>query len=527
MNSKDGIKLRFFVFLVCLIGANLLAQVKMTEEMWPLPTYEVEPAEKAPYFFTGENYQGARKVIYPYALNDVISNTKETQEWQTLTLENEYIKLGITPEMGGKLYYATDKSNDYNFIYKNNEVKPSNIGMTVAWTSGGIEWCVFHHHRPSTMLPMDYSTAENEDGSKTIFIGETEPRHRMRWTIGVTVRPGKSYFEAEVSIYNPTPYTNTFLYWANVAAHTNENYQIIFPPSVEFATFHSKNDFTQWPFSTEEYVGQDFTEGVDISYWKNVKGSASFFAWDLQEDFMGGYDHGTNSGTVHIGDHNIIKGAKCWEWGSGPVGQATEGKLTETSGPYVEIMVGAYSDNQPDYTWIKPYEVKRWKQYWYPVKDIEGFKNANLDAAVNLEKREGNTVFLGYHSTQKLENARILLKNGNNIVYQKDIQISPEKAFVQSVKMKGDFNLTDLYTEMVDLKTNTTIISYQPLEKKKTEELPQEVKRPLAPEDIETVDELYVTGSRMEQFYKNPDSYYQEVLKRDPNHHYNDELYEC
>lgn len=518
MNSKDGIKLRFFVFLMCLIGANLLAQVKMTEEMWPLPTYEVEPAEKAPYFFTGENYQGARKVIYPYALNDVISNTKETQEWQTLTLENEYIKLGITPEMGGKLYYATDKSNDYNFIYKNNEVKPSNIGMTGAWTSGGIEWCVFHHHRPSTMLPMDYSTAENEDGSKTIFIGETEPRHRMRWTIGVTVRPGKSYFEAEVSIYNPTPYTNTFLYWANVAAHTNENYQIIFPPSVEFATFHSKNDFTQWPFSTEEYVGQDFTEGVDISYWKNVKGSASFFAWDLQEDFMGGYDHGTNSGTVHIGDHNIIKGAKCWEWGSGPVGQATEGKLTETSGPYVEIMVGAYSDNQPDYTWIKPYEVKRWKQYWYPVKDIEGFKNANLDAAVNLEKREGNTVFLGYHSTQKLENARILLKNGNNIVYQKDIQISPEKAFVQSVKMKGDFNLTDLYTEMVDLKTNTTIISYQPLEKKKTEELPQEVKRPLAPEDIETVDELYVTGSRMEQFYKNPDSYYQEVLKRDPNH---------
>ncbi|WP_242091732.1 DUF5107 domain-containing protein [Aestuariivivens sediminicola] len=492
--------------------------VKLTEEMRELPTYKVEAPEKAPYFFTGENYQGARKVIYPYALNDVISNTKEMQPWQFLKLENEYIELGITPEMGGKLYYATDKSNAYNFIYKNNEVKPSNIGMTGAWTSGGIEWCVFHHHRPSTMLPMDYSTAAHEDGSKTIFIGETEPRHRMRWTVGITVHPHKSYFEAELSIYNPTPYTNTFLYWANVAAHTNENYQIIFPPSIEFATFHSKNDFTHWPFSTEEYRGQDFTKGVDISYWKNVKQSASFFAWDLQEDFMGGYDHGTNTGTVHIGDHNIVKGAKCWEWGSGPVGQATEARLTETSGPYVEIMVGAYSDNQPDYTWIKPYEVKRWKQYWYPVKDIEGFKNANLDAAVNLEKRKGNTVFLGYYSTQKLESARVVLKKGSEVVYQKDIQISPDNAFAQHIKMKEDFNEADLYTEMVDLKTNTIIISYQPLEKKAAGNLPEEVKRPPRPEDIETVDELHTTASRMEQFYKNPDYYYEEVLRRDPYH---------
>ena len=510
---------KFFILILLVIGITFLSfaqdEVKMSEEMWTLPTYKVEPAEKAPIFFTGESFQGARKVIYPYAKNDVISHKKEMKEWQFLLLENEYIKLGITPEIGGKLYYAADKSNNYNFIYKNNEVKPSNIGMTGAWVSGGIEWCVLHHHRASTMLPMDYSMAENEDGSKTIFIGETEPRHRMRWTVGVTVHPGKSYFEADLSIYNPTPYTNTFLYWANVAAHTNNNYQTIFPPSVDFATFHSKNEFTRWPISTEMYRRQDFTEGVDISWWKNVKQSASFFTWDLKEDFMGGYDHGTNSGTVHIGDHNIVKGAKLWEWGSGPRGQATEGRLTETSGPYVEIMVGAFSDNQPDYTWIRPYETKRWKQYWYPVKDIQGFKNANLDAAVNLEKRDGNKVFLGYHSTQKVAKARIILKNGNDIVLQKDLQISPEKAFTEMVEINDAYNFTDLYTEMVDTETNEVIIAYQPKEKSGTEKLPEIVKAPPAPKDIETVEELFVTGSRMEQFYKKSINYYEEALKRD------------
>jgi len=520
INFFNHFKKTTCIFLCSLLaGTNLFAQVKMSEEHLILPTYKVLAPEKAPVFFTNENYQGASRYTYPNALNDVISTEKVNQKWKFLILENEYIKLGITPEIGGKLYYATDKSNGYNFIYKNNEVKPGNLGMTGAWVSGGIEWCVLHHHRASTFLPMDYTLVENEDGSKTIYIGETEPRHRMRWTVGITVVPGKSYFEAEVSIYNPTPFTNTMLFWANVAAHTNTNYQTIFPPSVQLATFHSKNQFTHWPVSTEVYRGQDFTAGVDISWWKNVKESASFFAHDLQEDFMGGYDHGTNSGTVHIGDHNIVKGAKLWEWGSGPRGQATEGRLTETSGPYVEIMVGAYSDNQPDYTWIKPYETKRWKQYWYPVKDIEGFKNANLNAAVNLEQREDNTVFLGYHSTQKLEQARVILKNGEDIVLQKEIQISPENAFTQLIKLNGSYELVDLYTELVDTETGTVLISYQPKELGHVE-LPEVVEPPKLPEEIKSVEEVYLAGKRIEQFYNpryNALDYYKEVLKRDPN----------
>ncbi|QGY46648.1 DUF5107 domain-containing protein [Maribellus comscasis] len=508
-----------FILFYTILAHPLFAQVKLSEELWTLPTYPVLAPEKAPIFFTHENYQGASRYVYPYALNDVISNEKQEHDWKALILENEYIKLCVTPEIGGKLYYATDKTTDYNFVYKNNEVKPGNLGMTGAWVSGGIEWCVLHHHRASTFLPVDYSTAENKDGSKTIFIGETEPRHGMHWTIGITAFPGKSYFEADVAIYNPTPFTNTFLFWANVAAHTNENYQVIFPPSVQLATFHSKNDFTHWPISTEVYRGQDFTNGVDVSWWKNVKESASFFAHDLKEDFMGGYDHGTNTGTVHIGDHNIVKGAKLWEWGSGPRGQATEGRLTETSGPYVEIMVGAYSDNQPDYSWIKPFETKRWKQYWYPVKDIEGFKNANLNAAVNLEQRDENNVFLGYHATQEFENTRVILRNGDNIVFQKDIQISPETAFTETIELGGSFEMTNLYTELKNLETDEVLISYQPKEIKRPD-LPPVVEPPAAPEGIETIEEVYLAGKRIEQFYNpryNALDYYIEALQRDSN----------
>lgn len=521
MENKQPFPYQFayLLFFLILVSANyVFAQVKISEESWILPTYEVKPPDKNPMFFKGESYQGASKVIYPYALNDMISNDKTEKEWKALILENEYIKLCVTPEIGGKLYYATDKTTDYNFVYKNNVVKPANIGMTGAWVSGGIEWCVIHHHRASTMLPVDYTLVENTDGSKTIWIGETEPRHRMRWTIGITMFPGKSVYQTEVKIHNPTPFTNTFLYWANVAAHTNSDYQVIFPPSTTVATYHAKNSFTYWPFSTEVYNGRDFTKGVDISWWKNSVNQNSYFAYDLQEDFMGGYDHGRKTGTVHIGDHNIVKGAKLWEWGSGKHGQATEGRLTENDGPYVEIMVGAFSDNQPDYSWIRPYEVKSFKQYWFPIKDIGGFKNANLNGAVNLEKRESDKVFLGYYSTQKISKAKIVLKNNDKTIFEKQVEISPEKAFAETIQLEGNVELTDLFTEMTNAENGESLIAYQPVQIKKPEKLPEEVKRPELPQDIETTEELFLIGSRILQFYNptlNAMDYFTEALKRD------------
>ena len=65
--------------------------------------------------------------------------------------------------------------------------------------------------------------------------------------------------------------------------------------------------------------------------------------------------------------------------------------LTDTDGPYIELMVGAYSDNQPDYSWLEPFETKSFELHWYPFRDIGGVKNANLDAAVNLEATTNGT----------------------------------------------------------------------------------------------------------------------------------------
>jgi tetratricopeptide (TPR) repeat protein len=498
-------------------AAPAASPVRVWEEPLTLPTYRLDPPGLNPMFYTNESYQGAKKKIYPYPFQDQVANVREEKTYKALYLENEYIKLSILPEIGGRLFSALDKTNNYEIFYHQHVIKPALIGMLGAWVSGGIEWCVLHHHRSTTFMPVDYTLAENPDGSKTIWFGETERRHRMKWIIGVTLRPDKSYIEVTVKVFNRTAQPHSMLYWANVAVHANDDYQVIFPPSVRAATYHSKNDFSHWPISDEAYRGTNY-RGVDLTWWKNHPEPVSFFAWDLQEDFSGGYDHGQKAGVVHVGNHHVVCGAKLWEWSPGPRGRMWDKILTDADGPYAELMVGAFSDNQPDYSWIKPYETKTFTQYWWPIREIGGFKNANLDAAVNLELKSDEVASFGFCATAKHSNAKVRLTAGDELILERTIDIGPDKPFAGEVKIPSGTKETDLKASLIS-SSRETLISYKPVEREYDPELPEVVKAPPAPQDIERIEELYLTGLRLEQIHNprlNPDDYFEEVLKRDP-----------
>jgi tetratricopeptide (TPR) repeat protein len=367
-------------------------------------------------------------------------------------------------------------------------------------------------------MPVDHALAENADGSKTIWFGETERRHRMKWLIGVTLRPGSSCVEATVKIFNRTPHPHSILYWANVAVHVDENYQVIFPPSVTAATYHSKNDFVHWPIGAESYRGTDYRD-VNLSWWKNHPEPISFFAWNMQEDFMGGYDHGKKAGVIHVGNHHVVCGAKLWEWSPGPRGRMWDKILTDTDGPYAELMVGAFSDNQPDYSWIKPYEVKTFQQCWYPVREIGGCKKANLNAAVNLELTSDRQAKFGFNTTSAHSNARVSLTAAGRTIKEQTVAIGPDKPFVASVAVPEGAKAEDLRLSLTTA-AGQELIAYRPVAREYDPNLPPVVRNPSAPKDIETIEELYLTGLRVEQIHNprvDPSDYYEEALRRDPN----------
>lgn len=519
MRSKKVLLHILALTLFLLPAYRMDGQVKVWEEMLSLPTYEPKAPDKNPMFYVPDAYQGAKRVIYPYALMDNLSTEKQEKEHRAVYLENEYIKLCFLPDIGGRLFYATDKTNNYEIFYRQHVIKPANIGMLGAWISGGIEWCVFHHHRASTYLPVEYKLLDNDDGSKTIWFGEIEPRHRMKWSIGLTLHPGRSYIETDVRMFNHTEHTHSILYWANVATHVNEDYQVIFPPSVHQGAYHAKNSFIHWPVANEIYNGKDYTGQVDVSWWKNHPDPISIFAHELQEDFMGGYDHAREAGTVHVGNHHIVKGAKLWEWGPGEYGSVWDTEiLTDEDGPYAELMVGGFSDNQPDYSWIRPGEVKRLKQYWYPIRDIGGFKNANLDAALNLRLLSGKRVVIGLNASRELENCRVVLREKEKIIYETTISLGPGKPFKETIRINGKADLTRFKLSLMD-QAGKELISYQEKEPAYEAELPEPVSTPLRPEEIENIEELVLAGQRIMQFHNpglDPKAYFLEALGRDP-----------
>ena len=201
----------------------------------------------------------------------------------------------------------------------------------------------------------------------------------------IALRPGKAYIEISAQLYNGTSLPQTFLWWANPAVPVNEHTKTVMPPDVTAVMDHGKRDVSRYPIAIGTYYKHDYSEGVDIGRYKNVPVPTSYMAAKSEYDFVGGYDFGVGAGILHIADHHVSPGKKQWTWGNGDFGRAWDRNLTDANGPYVELMTGVFTDNQPDFTWLKPYEGKTFTQYFMPYKGVGQVKNATIDAAVNLE----------------------------------------------------------------------------------------------------------------------------------------------
>jgi tetratricopeptide (TPR) repeat protein len=489
------------------------AQVAISEAPISIPTYVLNDPDKNPAFYLPEVYQGAQLRIYPYVNNSSMTDQKVERIYKGLFLENEYIKLCILPELGGRLYYAVDKSNGYDMVYRNHVIKPALIGMTGGWISGGVEWNIPHHHRASTIMPVACRLEEHADGSKTIWVGETEKRSQTRWIVGLTLYPGKAYIETIIRYFNTTPVIQSFLAWANTAVHANPDYQVIFPPDAERAAFHSKVEFTDYPVADQFYQGIDFRGNIDLSWWKNTPSPTSFFAWGSIMNFLAGYDHGKNAGILLVGDHSVFPGKKFWNWGNNDVQRLWDKMLTDSDGPYLELMMGMYSDNQPDYSWNDPFGIKDGTMYYAPLRDIPSVKNANKNGAVNIALSPGK-ISIDVIVYAEFQHATIIVTDGESQILNEVASLKPGSTYHKEIKLIK--NPVSPGIRIFD-SAGEELVGYQP-EHRKNEPLPVPYKEPENPSEIKSPDDLYLTGLRLEQFHNavyDPTAYYFEALKRD------------
>ena len=494
--------------------------VKANKEQRIIPTYIPRKANDLPMFFENKPYQGASGRLYPLPFSDGISDDKTDVSYEVFTLENEYVKTDVVPALGGKILRGYDKCHDYDFIYYNEVVKPALVGLAGPWISGGIEFNWPQHHRPTTYMPLEAVIEENADGGKTVWTGEVEPFGRMKGMAGITVDAGRSYIKAKVRVYNRTDVPQLFMWWANLAVPVNDDYRTVFPPDCEWVNDHDRRAVLSWPIAKGLYKTArpyDFGEGTDLSRYSAVKVPSSYLISQGQSDmdFVAGYDCGIQKGIATVANHHISPGKKMWHWGIGDFGDMWCNNLTDKNGPYIELMTGVFTDNQPDFTWIAPYETKEFEQFWYPLYGIGDVKNATVDAAMNLEQRD-DKVYAGFNVTGCFKNVTMTLTAGGKTLYSKVLSMEPGKAYEAELPL-GGLSINDITASLTD-ENGKVLVSYKPYIRGQKQ--PIAVRQPVKrPRDYKTVEELYINGFHLEQYkqhnYK-PQDYYLEGLARDP-----------
>lgn len=491
--------------------------VKAWTEKVIIPTYGVGTPDKNPMFFEKRVYQGSSGVVYPNPIIEKIYDEKIDKEYLGVFLENKYLKIMILPELGGRVQMAYDKIKERHFIYYNQVIKPALVGLCGPWISGGIEFNWPQHHRPSTYEPIEFIIEEKEDGSKTIWVNEVEKMFHTKGMAGFTLYPDKAFLEIEAKLNNRNCTPQTFLWWANPAVKVHDNYQSIFPPDVHAVFDHGKRDVSDFPIATGTYYKVDYSPGTDISKYKNIPVPTSYMAVNSKYNFLGGYEHDIKAGMLHVADHHISPGKKQWTWGNGDFGMAWDRNLTDEDGPYIELMAGVYTDNQPDFTWLKPFEEKSFTQYFLPYRELEGVKNASKDLLINaVIYRNKIKIELFATWSQKL---RLNILKNENIIWTKAVNVDPLNIFKEEIDFDRALNIKKIKILILD-QHNKEVLSYDASDDQGDNDLPSAAEPALLPHEIDNNEQLFLTGQHLEQYrhatYR-PMPYYLEAIRRDPH----------
>jgi len=481
-----------------------------------IPTYKIGNPEKNPIFLEKRVYQGSSGVVYPHPVIETISDEKTNESYNAIFLENDYIKIMILPELGGRVQMAYDKIKQRHFVYYNQVVKPALVGLTGPWVSGGIEFNWPQHHRPSTFDPVDFSIEENADGSVTAWVSELEIMFRTKGMAGFTIYPDKSYLEIKVKLYNRTSFPQTFLWWANPAVKVNDDYQSVFPPDVNAVFDHGKRDVSEFPIAKGVYYKVDYSPGTDISRYKNIPVPTSYMAIKSNYNFVGGYENDSKGGLLHVANHHVSPGKKQWTWGNSDFGQAWDRNLTDEDGPYIELMCGVYTDNQPDFSWLMPGEEKTFSQYFMPYRDLGVVKNATKDAMVNLELEDGKVV-VKIFTTSDYSEGKVILYCSQNKILDDTYDFHPATSYEKEITIDPNCSIENLHI-VVQTGEGKTLVEWKP-DQNVSKEIPEPAKAAREPKEIESNEQLYLTGLHIEQYRhatRDPRDYYKEALKRDP-----------
>ncbi len=171
------------------------------------------------------------------------------KSYRALVLENEYLRITLLPELGGRVYQVIFKPTGSNQLYQNPVIKPSPWGPAEqgGWLAvGGIEWGlpVAEHGYAWGDRWGHITTPFGPDAAGvTLFMPYED---HLRAEVDVILRAGEAAFTLRPRVVNPTAQAVSYQFWLDAllapgpANQVGPNLRFLLP--TDQVTVHSRGD---------------------------------------------------------------------------------------------------------------------------------------------------------------------------------------------------------------------------------------------------------------------------------------------
>jgi len=461
-----------------------VTKVAVYEDKIYIPTYKLGPPSLNPTII---GYKGVKS--YPYLMRDDLTDGREEVGYAAMVLENEYLRVAVLPELGGRLYSAFDKRNAREIFYRNSVIKPQLIGLTGAWFAGGLEWNFPRGHRPSTMETIEACCRENDDGSGSIFIGEIDKITGLRFAVELRLHPGRACIEETVNIHNPGDLPARYSFWSTSAERETEDTELRYP--FRWRMNEHTRERHPWPYESDQ--GKR-----DLRWLKNAHGFTSIFGVNVHQDFFGTYDRKADCGVAHVASHLEVPGKKMWTWGMCQAGRRWNELLTDQDGPYVEMQSGV-PDNQNEFLLLEGHASRTWKEYWFQAIGTGPFTHAGLYGAMSWQlTRRGQVFVLEFRvrANEALPDQTVVLANGRGVIHTGTYDFGPCETVSFAVELQPEELLAGPLTVALRDRDGRVVMEETVRE---NQDAVTDIERPVEREEVEPQGNHYSVASRLEK----------------------------
>jgi Tfp pilus assembly protein PilF len=448
--------------------------------------------------------------FYPYFVFDGYTDKGIAKDWKVVSLENEFISVKVLPEVGGKVWGATEKSTGLDFVYLNKVLKFRAIGIRGPWTSGGIEhnFGLDLGHAPWTSSPVDYLLKENTDGSVSCIVGGMDLASRTQWRVNIRLPADKACFETYSIWYNPNPLHDAYLSWENAGFKATDDLQFFFPGNHYIG---HDGSIEEWPIDNQ---------GRDLSFYRenNFGTSKSYHVSGFYTDWFGGYWHDSDFGFGHWAPYSDAPGKKIWIWSLARDGAIWEDLLTDNDGQYIEAQSGVKFNqashesgfNSPyDQLSIRPYYTETKSEYWFPVKSTGGIVDASHAGTLNVISLN-DSLIITISPNASISDSLYLFLNGH-LTSSEYIRVKPMQPYRKAIAINKD------KTDDIIVKVGNNLLTYNSDNKDIIIERPV---RSNSPHDYGSSEHLFRLAEDMNAMrdYEKAMKLYLECIQKEPAH---------